>query len=332
MRQERIRRLISIGLLLALVIVFSVTTTSFMTLSNVQLILREASVYGIIGVGVTFVIITAGIDLSTGAILGFSAMVCARVLYQFGLPASVIIILALVLGTLCGYINGVLVSKLRLPDFIATLALQFILQAFMLVFAIRKDGVIVNQVIKDRTIQLFGASIDGFYFVTIAFLLVALIGQIILKRTKLGTYIYATGSNLKSATLSGINTGRIKRIVFTITGFLCGLGALFTMGRVGSVSTDIGIGTEFEVISAVVVGGCAFSGGRGDVIGTVIGAIFMAVLKNGILKYNLPTAAQIIVKGVVIIFVVMFDAIYNRYMEKRVLEKARQIDLEGGEA
>ena len=332
MRQESIRRIISVGLLLALVIIFSVTTDNFFQLSNIQIILRDAGVYGIIGVGVTFVIITAGIDLSTGAVLGFSAMICARVLYLYQLPAGMIIVLALLLSTLCGFITGQLVSRLRLPDFIATLAMQFILQAFMLVFAIREDGVISNKVITNRTILLFGASIDGFYFVTFAFLIIAVIGQVILKRTKLGTYIYATGANLKSAQLSGINTGRIKRIVFTITGFLCGIGALFTMGRIGSVSTDIGVGTEFEVISAVVVGGCAFSGGRGDVIGTVIGAIFMAVLKNGILKYSLPTAAQVIVKGVVIIFVVMFDSIYNRYMEKRVLEKARQLDVEGGEA
>lgn len=333
MRQEKIRRLISVGLLIFLVAVFSITTTNFLTVSNILNILREASVVGIIAVGVTFVIITAGIDLSTGAIVGVSAMICANLLWYYKLPAGVIMLVAIVIGTLCGFLNGVLVAHLRLPDFIATLSTQFILRALMLVFAIREDGYIVNKVIDNRSVLLMGGSINGLYLVTIAFFIVAVAGQIFLKKTKLGVYIYATGANKKSAELSGINTGRIKKLVFTITGFLCGIGAIFTMGRVGSVSTDIGNGLEFEVISAVVVGGCAFSGGRGDVIGSVIGALFMAILKNGILKYNFPTASQLIAKGVVIIFVVIFDSVYNQYMEKKITEKAHQSDaLAGGEA
>ena len=334
MRQEQVRRIISLALLILLFGIFALTTDNFLTVPNLLNILRESSVVGIIAVGVTFVIITAGIDLSTGAIVGVTAMICANLLYHFHLPASVIILIAITIGTLSGLLNGILVSFFRLPDFIATLSTQFIFQAMMLVFAIKENGSIVNKVITDRGILLAGGSIGGLYLVTMAFILLAVIGQIVLKKTRLGVYVYATGTNKKSSELSGINTSRIKIAVFTITGFLCGIASIFTMGRVGSVSTDIGTGLEFNVISAVVVGGCAFSGGRGDVVGSVIGALFMAVLQNGILKYNFPTAVQLIVKGSVIVIMIIFDALYHSYMKKRMLSQMKDDEqvLVGGEA
>lgn len=168
-------------------------------------------------------------------------------------------------------------------------------------------------------------------------MLLAVIGQIVLKKTKFGTYVYATGANRKSAELSGINTDKIRWLVFIITGLLCGIAAIFQIGRVGSVTTDLGTGMEFDIIAAVVIGGCAFAGGRGDVFGSAVGAIFMAVLQNGILKYNLPTAAQLVVKGIVIVVMIIFDAVYNDIMQKRIQRKAREEDTEsvetaGGEA
>lgn len=333
MRQENVRRLISIGLLLILLIVFGFTTDNFFSGANLLNILRECSVIGIIAIGATMVIITGGIDLSTGANLGISAMICARLLYYYQLPSPAIIVLALLIGTLVGFLNGILVAHFRLPDFIATLSTQFIFRALMLITAIKEDGSIVNKVIKDRGILVWGGSINGVYLVTIAFILLAILGQLFLKCTKPGVYIYATGANRKSADLSGINTARVKVAVFAITGFLCGIGALFTMGRVGSVTTDTGTGFEFDAISAAVIGGCALSGGRGDVMGSVIGAIFMAVLQNGIYKYNVPTATQLIVKGVVIVLMVIFDSVYDQHQQRQIMEKARQDEerLVGGE-
>lgn len=324
MRQENVRRLISVGMLVVMIAIFGFTSDVFFSANNIMTLLRESSVIGMIAVGVSMVIITAGIDLSTGAIVGFSSMVCANLLYYYGLPAPVIMVIAIAIGTLSGYLNGVLVTCLRLPDFIATLSTQFLFRALMLVFAIRTDGTITNKVIKEPGILIMGGSINGIYLVTIAFIVLAVAGQVILKKTKLGVYIYATGANRKSADLSGIRTDHIKRTVFTITGFLCGIAAIFTMGRVGSVTTDLGTGLEFEVIAAVVVGGCAFSGGRGDIFGTVVGALFMAILQNGILKYNLPTATQLIVKGSVIVVMVIFDSVYNQYIQKRIQLKARE--------
>jgi len=318
-------------MLIVLFAVFCITTKSFLTYGNIMSILRESSDVGIIAVGVTFVIITAGIDLSTGAIVGLTAMISSTLLYQYKLPAGIIILIALVVSIGAGLLNGILITYLRIPDFIATLSSQFIFQSLMLVFAIKENGSIISKTIENRTILLLGGSIGGVYLVTIVFILIAVIGQIILKRTKLGIYVYATGANRKSADLTGIPTGKIKIIVYTITGFLCGIGSLFTMGRVGGISTDIGKGLEFDAISAVVVGGCAFSGGRGDIIGSVIGALFMATLQNGIYKYNFPTAIQLVFKGSVIIIMVVFDSLYNRYMEKKIILRAHQEEITGGE-
>lgn len=330
MGRDGLRRLISIILLFGLLVVFSVTTKNFLNTQNIISIMRESSVIGIIAVGVTLVIITAGIDLSTGAIVGLSAMISAHLIYSFDIPPILIYVTTIGVGILVGVINGLLIACLKIPDFIATLSTQFILQALVLVFAIKENGAIVNKVIHNRGILILGGSVNGIYLVTIMFIIVTVLGQVFLKKTRPGIYVYATGANRKSAELSGISTGKIKILVYTITGLLCGIAGLFTMGRVGSVTTDTGVGMEFDVISAVVIGGCAFSGGRGDVVGSMIGAVFLATLQNGILKYNFPTATQLIVKGIVIVLMIIFDTIYNQIMEKRIHVKMNVEENEHG--
>jgi ribose transport system permease protein len=312
--------LTSIGLLALLFLIFGLTNDKFFTTPNILTLLRECAVIGIMAVGVTMVLITAGIDLSVGGMVGFVSMLCMNFLYYLKLPAELVILTALAAGTLCGLLNGALVSFLRLPDFIATLSTQFLFRGLTYMLAIRNEfGMIINQRIINPGILILGGSINGVYIVTIAFFVIAGIGQFILKGTRLGTYTYAAGANRRSAELSGISPARIKISVFGITGLLCGAASLFLMARVGSVVPDTGMGLEFDVIAAVVMGGCAFSGGRGDAAGTVIGAIFMTALINGIYKYNLPTAAQLIIKGLVIVLMVVFDSLYNRYMYRRAL-------------
>ena len=333
MRQEQMRRLISIASLIIIMLVFGLTSNSFFTQENLLSILRECSVNGIIAIGVTYVIITAGIDLSTGAIVGVTGMLCANLLYNYDMSAGMVVLISIVAGLVCGLLNGFIITRLRVPEFIGTLSTQYLFRSMVFVFAIREAGVITNKKISNPGILIWGGSIDGIYLVTIAFIVLAVVGQIVLKKTKFGTYIYATGANRKSAELSGIDTNKVRMAVYIITGTLCGLAAVFQIGRVGSVTTDLGTGMEFEIIAAVVIGGCAFSGGRGDVFGSAIGAIFMAVLQNGILKYNLPTAAQLIVKGVVIVIMIVFDAVYNKVMQGKIQRKARELDMAtGGEA
>ena len=307
-----------------MILIFGLTNRDFFSVGNMLNILRECGVVGAIAVGVALVIITSGIDLSTGAMIGLCGMISNYLMYNFGVPAPVIIVVSILVGLLCGALNGVIVTKLRVPEFIGTLSTQYLFRSLVFVFAIREAGVISNKKITDMGILILGGSINGFYLVTMVFIAAVVIGQIILKKTKFGTYVYATGANRKSAELSGIPTDKVRIGVYMITGFLVGIATLFSIGRIGSVTTDLGTGLEFDIISAVVIGGCAFSGGRGDVVGAAIGAVFMAVLQNGILKYNLPTATQLIVKGVVIVIMIVFDSAYNQMMQKRIMRKARE--------
>lgn len=330
MRQETVRRLISAALLAVLILVFSLTSEYFLTPNNVFAFLRDASVTGIIAVGVTFVIITAGIDLSTGALVAFICMIAANILYYLpAVPVFAVCLACIALGAVGGYFNGTIITRLKLPDFIATLAGQGIFRGLAMLFAIREMGRISNKVIQNDGFILFSGHINGLYLVTITFFVIVILGQLILKQTKLGIYTYAAGANKKSADLSGINTGKIRRIAYTFSGLCCGIASIFLLARTGAATVELGTGLEFDVIAAVVVGGCAFSGGRGDVIGSMLGALFMAVLTNGIYKYNLGSEYQVMIKGAVIVAMVLFDSVYQRYMEKK-MNRAGQLEEEEG--
>ena len=332
LRQENIRRLISLCLLAMLIAVFSLTSDYFLTPQNIFAFLRDASVTGILAVGVTFVIITAGIDLSTGALSALAAMAMANFLFYLpGVPVWAVCLLSVLIGALGGYMNGMVITRLHLPDFIATLAGQGIFRGLTMLFAIRVAGRIRNQVIKSNTFLQLSGNLGGLFYVTIVFFAMVVIGQLLLKKTKYGVYTYATGASRKSADLSGINTARIKLLAYVFSGICCGIAAIFLLARTGAATVELGTGLEFDVIAAVVVGGCAFSGGRGDVVGSMIGALFMAVLTNGIYKYNLGSEYHVIIKGVVIIVMVLFDALYQRYLEKKVQDSKKRLLAGEGE-
>jgi ribose transport system permease protein len=300
-----------------LFVIFSCTSSNFLSLRNIFSIFRDASIIGIISAGVTFVIITAGIDLSTGAILAISCMTMANFYRYTTVPILIIMIIGVMTGILCGFLNGIVVTRLKLPEFIATLATQGVFRGLTYMTAIKINGNIINQPIRDYRFTVFAEHIHGLYYVTVIFIVVVILGQILLRRTRFGTAVYATGTNLKAAELSGINTNRVRLIVFALTGLCCGIGALFMIARLQTATTDFGVGMEFDVIAAVVVGGCALNGGRGDIIGSMIGAVFMAMLDNGIYKYQINTSFQPVIKGTIIVLVVIFDAWYRGYMDMK---------------
>lgn len=328
MKQSTIRRMISLSMLLLLMILFSATSSYFFQVNNFLTILRDASVVGIIGIGVTYVIITSGIDLSTGSMLALSGMVMANIYRYTTLPIPLMLAAGLAVSILAGWVNGKIITRLGLPEFIATLSTLGIYRAFTYMIAIKENGIITSQPMKDYRFTMFGGSVGGIYYVTIAFFVLAIAGQLVLKNTRFGTNLYAVGSNRKAAELSGINTDRVRLIAFTIVGACVGIGAIFTTARLQSATAVLGEGLEFNVIAAVVVGGCAMNGGRGDIIGTVIGALFMAVLDNGIYKYQINTAYQPIIKGLIIVAVVVFDSWYHKRMEDVSKNKKRLLEEE----
>ena len=327
------RRLISIGMLIILVVLFTILAGAgkgkFFNFDNLIEVVRDGSIPAIIAVGVTFIIITAGIDLSTGSMMALVGMTMANIYAYTLLPFSVMILAGILVGLLCGLCNGVIVAKFNVPEFIGTLATMSIFRALTYIIAIRDaNGVIKSQPMNHSQYTWLGGGFGKFYFVIIAMIIIVAAGQIVLKYTRYGTNLYSVGASKKAATLSGIDVAKTRLIAYVITGFTVAVGAVFTTARLQSATTAIGMDFEFNPIAAAVVGGVALSGGSGDVIGTLIGALFMATLENGVRKLSINTAYQYVIKGAIIIAVVIFDATYKARMDRKAREEGAKEGLE----
>ena len=324
MRQETLRRIISLALLVILTAVFSVTTDAFLTWGNITTLLRECSVVGILAIGVTMAIITGGNDLSCGHLMGTICMVFAHLYYYTQMSLIMILAISLLAGLAGGLLNGFCVSVLQITDFIATLSTQFIFMGLTYILAIRTETGMIGaaQINNPVMVALGGQLPGGLYIVTVVFFAMAALGQLFLKKTKAGTYIYAIGSNRKSAEYSGISFVKTKITAFMISGFCAFVAAMFTIGRYHTNEVATGQTFALQAISATVIGGAAFSGGRGDMLGTVTGVLFMQVLRNGMRKYGFTTQTQAVVSGIVIVLMLVFDAYYNEYMQKRTKRAA----------
>ena len=329
------RRLISLGMLLVLIVLFTILAGAgkgkFLNFDNMIEIVRDASIPAIIGVGVTFIIITAGIDLSTGSAMALVGMVMANIYAYTLLPFPVMIGAGILTGAICGAVNGYIVAKLHVPEFIGTLATMSIYRALTYLIAIKDaNGVIKSQPMNHSGYTWFGEGIGGtkIYYVIIAMIIIVAAGQIVLKYTRYGTNLYSIGASKKAATLSGINVEMTQMIAYIITGFCVAVGAVFTTARIQSATTAVGSNFEFTPIASAVVGGVALAGGSGDVIGTLIGALFMITLENGVRKLDMNTAFQYVIKGLIIVAVVIFDATYKARMDKKAREEGAKEGLE----
>lgn len=321
-KQTTLRKLISLGMIAALAVFFTLKSPYFLTASNLSAIVRDSAVAGIVGVGLTYVILTAGIDLSTGAVMALSGMVMANIYTYTLIPIPLMIAAGLAVGLVCGAVNGFVVTKLKLPEFIATLATMGIYRSLTYVIAVRDSaGSIQSVQMRASSFTVLGGGIGGLYWVVLAMVLLTVLGQFVLKKTRFGTNLYAVGSNFKAAQLSGINTDRTRMGAFVITGLLAAVGGVFSVARLQSTTVLLGDSFNFDPIAAAVIGGCALDGGSGDVVGTFLGAVFMAALDNGILKLQLSTAYQYVIKGIIIILVVIFDAWYRGFMQNRAQKK-----------
>jgi ribose transport system permease protein len=324
------RKMVSISMILIMAVAFGLASQSFFTERNVFSMLREVSVIGLLSVGVTFVIIGGGIDISTGAIMAVSAMICSRLVIMTLMPIWLIVVIALAAGTACGIVNGLLVTRLKMSELIATFSTMFVFRGFVYMLAFRDgDGRLITKAITDKSFLVIGSSWNGFYPMTLGWVAAFLLGYFILKKTRLGTYIYAIGTDRKAALYSGIKVDFIKVVTFIISGFCSALAGVFLVAWQGSVALNSGSGMEFQAIAAAVVGGIALSGGRGDTIGTAVGSIFMIMLINGIYKFGLPTEIQTITYGAVIIIMAVFDSVYFKTLDKRNRVSKRMTGKEG---
>lgn len=316
------RKVILLLLLGILAIIFSNQSSSFLKSRNLMSIGLEGGTVGILACGMTFVIICGGIDLSCSSLIALDAMLCFKVFVgnqEFNAYAMMLIVLAM--NLLIGLYHGLVVTKLNVPDFIVTLSSQIILRGLTVIIApLNEAGNILNVNIENEAFISLYNRVDigemSFRIVFFAFVAVVIISQIILKYTKKGVSIYAVGTNARSAALTGISVSRTKIFAYMYSAFTTGIAALFMCARVGTGTADLASGYEMDVIAATIVGGTAFSGGRGDIVGSAIGAIFLAVMENGIYKFpNVSTSLMPVIIGLVIIVSIMFDQILAWIME-----------------
>ena len=289
-----------IGIVIVLIVLLAIGSIlsfdTFMTWSNISNVLRQASIVGIIAVGMTFVILTGGIDLSVGSNMILSSVFAATFFNAYGVGAM--FFMALLVGTVFGLANGFFITKFNLAPFILTLGMLNVGRGLALIYTDARIVVGYN----DFTSQLGAGYIANFLPIPVAiFIGVIVVGLILEKKTLFGRYVYAIGGNEEAAKLSAINVKKIKTIAYTFCGLLCGLASIVSFARIGSASAEIGEGAEMDAIAAVVIGGTSLAGGVGSVGGTVVGMIIIQLMSNLLNMLNVSPFAQQAVKGAIII-------------------------------
>ncbi|WP_279481734.1 ABC transporter permease [Aureimonas sp. SK2] len=293
-------------------LVFSLIVGSrFFQPFNLSLIMQQVTIIAIIGIAQTLVILTAGIDLSVGAIMILATVVMGRLAVVMGVPAELAFCIGLGVGLACGALNGLLITYVKLPPFIVTLGTWSIFGAIFLWYS--GSQTIRSQEVAAEApfLQLTATAIQGggarLTFGTIFTLLVAAAVWYILNRTAFGRHVYATGDDPEAARLSGIDTRRVLLAVYSLAGVICALGAWVLIGRVGAISPTSGGTANLDSITAVVIGGTSLFGGRGSIVGTLIGALIVGVFRNGLALSGLDALWQEFAVGFLIIVAVGLD-------------------------
>jgi len=301
----------TLAALIALVMFFSIVTDSFLTSVNIMNVLRQVAIIGMCSVGMTFVILTGGIDLSVGSVIGVSA-VTAATLMAAGIHPILACLAALVIGLVIGLINGVLINELEMFPMIATLGMMTLLRgvAYLIsggkpVYGIPKSFLFLGQ-----------GYISYFPVPVIIMVIVFILGFIILNKTVFGRTVYGTGGNQEASRLSGVSVKKVKYKIYAIEGILAAAAGIILVSRVNSGQPAAGQSYEMDIITACVLGGVSINGGEGKIGGVLIGVLIMGVLTNGMILLNVNEFWQWVVKGSVLILAVAIDKLSQRYKAK----------------
>lgn len=307
-----LQQLLAFASLIVLVLFFSVASSNFFQFDNIVGILLSTAVTGVLALGSTFVIVTGGIDLSVGTVMTLCSVMTGVFITNMGLPIPVGIIGGIATGALCGLLSGLTIARMNIPPFIATLAMMMVAKGLALVISGTKPIYFTgSQGFSDIALgSIFpGLNIPN---AVLIFFAAAIIAGILLAKTIVGRYNFALGSNEEATRLSGVNVAYWKVAIYTITGVFTGIAGIIMAARLNSAQPALGSGYELEAIAAVVIGGTSLSGGKGTILGTVIGALIMSVLTNGLRILSVPQEWQTVVVGLVIILAVYTDMMRRR--------------------
>ncbi len=326
--------------LIGLFIFFSLTAKNFMDPGNLVIITKHVAITAFLGIGMTFVIISGGIDLSVGSIVGLSGMIAGGLIYEglvltlpmFGVELTfwfnpiIVILIALMSGVFVGCINGIIITRFGVAPFIATLGTLYIARGFA---NIRSGGMTFPNLSGDPALGTDGFLIlgqgDPLIGIPISIwimLAVFAVSVYISKKTPLGRHIYAVGGNEEAAKLSGVRVKKVRMFVYMFAGFCSAIAGLIWAAQLQTASTKIGTGFELDAIAAAVLGGTSLAGGRGSIGGTLIGAFVIGVLGDGMVMIGVSSFWQMVIKGTVIVLAVIVDQLQSKVQQKTVLQQS----------
>jgi len=309
--RDKLQQFLAFASLIVIFLFFSIASSSFLNYDNVTAILFSTVVIGLLALGTTFVIITGGIDLSVGTGMTLCAVMAGVLITKSGLPVLAGVIGAVLFGGLIGLVNGFNVSILGIPPFIATLAMMLVAQGLALVIS---NSTPIYFTDSPSYTQISSGHLFGVDFPNAVLVLAVgvVISAILINKTILGRYTYSIGSNEEATALSGISVRRWKIVIYTLGGLFTGLAGVMISARLASAQPGTGLGYELQAIAAVVIGGTSLSGGKGSIVGTIIGALIISVLNNGLQIMSIPQEWQNVILGIVILVAVYADMARKR--------------------
>jgi len=313
---DTLQKVLAFAALIVLILFFTWRSEFFFTAKNMINIGRATAAIGVMALGVTFVIVTAGIDLSVGTNMTFSSVIAGVIITMWGMPIWLGIIGGILAGATCGLVNGLVITRLRVPPFIATLGMLMMTKGLSLVISGTKPIYFTETPMYGAISKgsIIGSLIPGLDIpnAVLIFALAAIVAGIILSKTVLGRYTFAIGSNEEATRLSGINVKNWLVAIYALCGAFCGLSGVLMSARLDSAQPAIGQGYELDAIAAAVIGGTSLAGGEGTILGTVIGAFIMSVLNNGLRVLSVPQEWQYFIIGAVVIGAVYLDVLRHR--------------------
>jgi ribose/xylose/arabinose/galactoside ABC-type transport system permease subunit len=317
-----------------LVIFFSFASPTFLTANSLLLVAKHVALYGILGLGMTYVIITGGIDLSVGAIVGLSGMIAGGLINEgitmFGYTAyfsvPMVVLITIVGGGLIGLINGLIITRFNVAPFIATLGMMYVARGFAM---LRSNGatfpnIVGKEALGNTGFQVLGGNLLGIPVGAIILAILAIVAGIILKKTPLGWHIFSIGGNEKAAKLSGVKVDKVKLFVYIFSGACAAMVGLITAAQLVAAHPASGESWEMNAIAAAVLGGTSMAGGIGTIGGTIVGAFVIGVINDGMVMCGVSEFWQMVIKGLVIVLAVIIDQFQRNLQAKMALQQRNQ--------